>query len=69
MSEMAQLASAMLAIVFAALMLIAGQLYIKSRPGLAPFAASIETSASRNLTDENRLLASFGAKQLRPVAP
>jgi hypothetical protein len=69
MSEMSQLASAMLAIVFAAVMLIAGHLYIKSRPGIAPFANGIEAYASRNLPDENRLLASFGAKQPRSVQP
>lgn len=32
MGDMSQLASAMLAIVFAAVMLIAGQLFLKSRP-------------------------------------
>jgi hypothetical protein len=53
MNDMSQLASAMLAIVFAAVMLIAGQLYIRSRPGIAPFVPRIETAASRNLPDEN----------------
>jgi hypothetical protein len=32
MNEVSQLASAMLAVVFAAVMLVAGQLYIQSRP-------------------------------------
>jgi hypothetical protein len=32
MNEVSQLASAMLAIAFAAVMLVAGQLYIQSRP-------------------------------------
>ena len=47
MNEMSQLASAMLAILFAAVMLIAGQLYIKSGPELGPFGYS-----SRSVSDE-----------------
>jgi hypothetical protein len=69
MNDVSQLASAMLAIVFAAVMLIGGHLYIKSRPGIAPFTTGIEAYASRNLPDENRLLASFGAWQPRSVEP
>jgi hypothetical protein len=47
MNDMSQLASAMLAIVFSAVMLIAGQFYIRRRPGIASFVPRIETAAVR----------------------
>ncbi|MGA2998314.1 MAG: hypothetical protein ABSE61_27660 [Bradyrhizobium sp.] len=47
MREMSQLATAMLAVVFAAVMLIAGQLFLKSRPETAFIIPAAQALPSR----------------------
>jgi hypothetical protein len=60
MSEMSQLASAMLAIVFAAVMLIAGQLFIKSRAETTFMLPAAQALA-------NRTAVAPGIRQSRPA--
>jgi hypothetical protein len=55
MNEVSQLASAMLAIAFAAVILVAGQLYIQSRPErLTVIPSALMASARVGQTPTNR---------------
>jgi hypothetical protein len=54
MNEVSQLASAMLAIAFAAVMLVAGQLYIQSRPERLTIPSALTASARIGQTPTNR---------------
>lgn len=65
MNELPQMANAMLALVFAAVMLVAGQLYIKSRSAKAFLFPEAQAQALtvRKSNDESRKLAAFNARQ------